>query len=129
MSRNYSLQLNVTPDELTCRAANSLTCRTRKLKCDEQKPQCSQCRKGNRECRPSEGIVFRHQQNASMNNASTAATTGGAEEGSDIKHDENRRNGRGGSLKGFYSYKNTFNEDNVWLEIPKQGMSRSPRDL
>ncbi|KAJ5238744.1 transcriptional regulator family: Fungal Specific TF [Penicillium chermesinum] len=35
---------------------------------DEQKPQCSQCRKGGRQCRPSEGIVFRHQQNASMNN-------------------------------------------------------------
>jgi len=83
--------------------ACSLTCRTRKLKCDEQKPQCSQCRKASRECRPSEGIVFRHQQNASMN------------KDSDV---ENNR----GSLKGFYSYKNTFDEDSVWLEIPKQGM-------
>lgn len=26
-----------------------------------------------------------------------------------------------GSLKGFYSYKNTFHEDSVWLDIPKQG--------
>lgn len=82
----------------------SLTCRTRKLKCDEQKPQCSQCRKASRECRPSEGIVFRHQQNASMN-----------------EDNEDGQNNRGG-LKGFYSYKNTFDKDSVWLEIPKQGV-------
>lgn len=25
------------------------------------------------------------------------------------------------NLKGFYAYKNTFDEDNVWLEIPKHG--------
>jgi hypothetical protein len=24
-----------------------------------------------------------------------------------------------GSLKGFFSYKNTFNKDSVWLDIPK----------
>ncbi|KAB8229522.1 uncharacterized protein BDW43DRAFT_188538 [Aspergillus alliaceus] len=78
-----------------------LTCRTRKLKCDEQKPECSQCRKGGRECRPSEGIVFRHQQNASMN-----------------KDLDDPTGGRG-TLKGFYSYKNTFDEDSVWLDIPK----------
>ncbi|PWY90738.1 Zn(II)2Cys6 transcription factor [Aspergillus heteromorphus CBS 117.55] len=78
-----------------------LTCRTRKLKCDEQKPECSQCRKGGRECRPSEGIVFRHQQNASMNKDLEGASTGR------------------GSLKGFYSYKNTFDKDSVWLDIPK----------
>ncbi|PYH88701.1 Zn(II)2Cys6 transcription factor [Aspergillus ellipticus CBS 707.79] len=78
-----------------------LTCRTRKLKCDEQKPECSQCRKGARECRPSEGIVFRHQQNASMNKDLEGASTGR------------------GSLKGFYSYKNTFDKDSVWLDIPK----------
>ncbi|KAJ5099325.1 transcriptional regulator family: Fungal Specific TF [Penicillium argentinense] len=94
-----------------------LTCRTRKLKCifplrsapapltlsagDEQKPECSQCRKGGRECRPSEGIVFRHQQNASMN-------TGLAE----------AQEGRG-DLKGFFSYKDSFDKDSVWLDIPK----------
>ncbi|KAA8646965.1 uncharacterized protein ATNIH1004_005644 [Aspergillus tanneri] len=78
-----------------------LTCRTRKLKCDEQKPECSQCRKGGRECRPSEGIVFRHQQNASMN-----------------KDLDDSSAGRG-NLKGFYSYKNTFDKDSVWLDIPK----------
>ncbi|KAK2800450.1 hypothetical protein FQN50_008124 [Emmonsiellopsis sp. PD_5] len=79
-----------------------LTCRTRKLKCDERKPQCSQCRKASRECRPSEGIVFRHQQNASMN-----------KDGEPVEGDR-------GTLKGFYSYKNTFDEDSVWLDIPKQ---------
>ncbi|KAJ5833228.1 transcriptional regulator family: Fungal Specific TF [Penicillium riverlandense] len=73
-----------------------LTCRTRKLKCDEQKPQCSQCAKGARECRWGEGVVFRHQQNASMNDGSGD-----------------------GNLKGFYSYKNTFHKDSVWLSIPK----------
>jgi hypothetical protein len=26
------------------------------------------------------------------------------------------------NLKGFYSYKNTFDDDSVWLEIPKRGM-------
>ncbi|THD00363.1 hypothetical protein EYZ11_000090 [Aspergillus tanneri] len=68
---------------------------------DEQKPECSQCRKGGRECRPSEGIVFRHQQNASMN-----------------KDLDDSSAGRG-NLKGFYSYKNTFDKDSVWLDIPK----------
>lgn len=80
-----------------------MTCRTRKLKCDELKPICSPCRKASRECRPSEGIVFRHQQNASMNKGGEAV-------------------GQRGNLKGFYSYKNTFDEDSVWLEVPKQGM-------
>ena len=28
------------------------------------------------------------------------------------------------SLGGFYSYKNTFDEDSVWLKIPKQSRSR-----
>ncbi|OJD15686.1 hypothetical protein AJ78_04062 [Emergomyces pasteurianus Ep9510] len=80
-----------------------LTCRSRKLKCDERKPQCSQCRKASRECRPSESIVFRHQQNASMNKA-----------GRDLDAGDSR------ALNGFYSYKNTFDENSVWLEIPKQ---------
>ena len=75
---------------------------------DEQKPECSQCRKGARECRPSEGIIFRHQQNASMN-----------------KDLEDCSSGRG-SLKGFYSYKNTFAKDSVWLDIPKHGISVFP---
>ena len=27
-----------------------------------------------------------------------------------------------GKLGGFYAYKNTFNENNVWVEVPKNGM-------
>lgn len=79
---------------------NSLTCRQRKLKCDEKKPVCGQCCKASRECVPSSGIVFRHQHNASMNG--------------DDSGDEN-------TLKGFYAYKNTFDDDAVWMDIPKQG--------
>jgi hypothetical protein len=60
------------------------------------------CQKAKRECRPSDGIVFRHQQNASMNGSSSASTGDG-------------------NLPGFYSYKNTFSPDSVWLEIPKKG--------
>jgi hypothetical protein len=81
-------------------ACHSLTCRQRKLKCDEKKPVCGQCTKASRECIPSSGIVFRHQHNASMN---------GEDSG-----DEN-------SLKGFYAYKNTFDEDAIWMDIPKHG--------
>ncbi|OJD24877.1 hypothetical protein ACJ73_03760 [Blastomyces percursus] len=83
-----------------------LTCRARKVKCDERRPQCSQCRKSRRECRQSEGIVFRHQQNASMNRAGTDLGDSG---------DSDRS-----ALGRFYSYKSTFGADSVWLEIPKQ---------
>lgn len=85
----------------------SMTCRRRKLKCDEQKPRCGQCCKANRECQLSSGIVFRHQQNASMN-----AQPDGAGPSSN-------------SLGGFYSYKNTFEKGSVWLETPKQRQSYS----
>lgn len=33
---------------------------------------------------------------------------------------ETPQEGRG-NLKGFYSYKNTFDKDSVWLDIPKHG--------
>lgn len=48
--------------------------------------------------------MFRHQQNASMNkdNDSEASSSG--------------------TLSGFYTYKNTFDKDHVWLDIPKNGM-------
>jgi len=46
-------------------------------------------------------VVFRHQQNASMNG------TGEREE-----------NGRLGS---FYAYKNTFDENNTWVDVPRTG--------
>lgn len=79
----------------------SLTCRQRKLKCDEKKPTCGQCFKAARQCILSSGIVFRHQHNASMNG--------------DDSSDER-------TLKGFYAYKNTFDDDTVWLETPNVGM-------
>jgi hypothetical protein len=28
-----------------------------------------------------------------------------------------------GRLGSFYAYKDTFNEDNVWVEVPKNGRS------
>ncbi|KAF2691684.1 hypothetical protein K458DRAFT_325223 [Lentithecium fluviatile CBS 122367] len=75
-----------------------LTCRQRKLKCDEKKPICGQCCKASRHCAPSSGIVFRHQHNASMNG--------------DDSGDEN-------TLKGFYAYRNTFDDETIWLDIPR----------
>lgn len=45
--------------------------------------------------------MFRHQQNASMN---------ANEDGSAA--DQN--------LGSFYAYRNTFDEDSVWLDIPRQ---------
>ncbi|KAK7538765.1 uncharacterized protein J3D65DRAFT_623048 [Phyllosticta citribraziliensis] len=74
------------------------TCRLRKLKCDERKPICGPCGKANRECVFNSGLIFRHQQNASMNR--------------DLDGNES-------GLKGFYAYKNTFDDDAVWLDIPK----------
>lgn len=48
-------------------------------------------------------MIFRHHQNASMNKDAEQASSSGR-----------------GNLKGFYSYKNTFDKDSVWLDIPKQ---------
>ncbi|KAL9008197.1 MAG: hypothetical protein Q9173_006656 [Seirophora scorigena] len=71
-----------------------LTCRSRKLKCDEKKPCCGQCEKAKRDCQPSDSVVFRHQQNASMNSAAAAPTAA---------H----------NLNSFFAYKNTFDQDNL----------------
>lgn len=30
------------------------------------------------------------------------------------------------SLKGFYAYKNTFDEDTIWMDIPKNGTFYQP---
>jgi Fungal Zn(2)-Cys(6) binuclear cluster domain len=109
---NHSvLHLSISPginaDGFCC----SLTCRARKLKCDERRPRCQNCQKAKRECRPSDGIIFRHQQNASMNGTDTGDGSSAA------VGDRN--------LPGFYSYKNTFSPDSIWLEIPKKGESFS----
>lgn len=45
--------------------------------------------------------MFRHQQNASMNGEGPSSA--------------------GGGLDSFYSYKNTFGPNSVWVDIPQQG--------
>ncbi|KAI1370973.1 hypothetical protein F4677DRAFT_450924 [Hypoxylon crocopeplum] len=72
--------------------AGCATCRRRKLKCDEKKPQCSQCRKSGRPCEPGE-LVFRHQQNPSINC------------------------GRD-SLSKYFNQNASFNRSATWLAIP-----------
>ncbi|KAI5370410.1 Putative zn(2)-C6 fungal-type DNA-binding domain, fungal transcription factor [Septoria linicola] len=76
-----------------------LTCRSRKLKCDESqtpsRPTCANCIKANRNCVPSQGITFRHQQNPSMN--------GKEQDG----------------LKSFYGYKETFAKSTTWVQVPQ----------
>jgi len=53
--------------------------------------------KANRQCVPSSGITFRHQQNPSLNAP-----------------------GRGeDNLKSFYGYKETFGQGTVWVDIPR----------
>lgn len=66
--------------------------------------------------------MFRHQQNASMNKKTS--------------HNENSNNAttqdEGTSsrqpLRGFYSYKNSFDEDSVWLDLPKNGTRVFPQE-
>ncbi|KAI1411456.1 hypothetical protein F5Y13DRAFT_201021 [Hypoxylon sp. FL1857] len=72
--------------------AGCATCRRRKLKCDEKKPQCSQCRKSGRPCEPGE-LVFRHHQNPSMNR-------------------------RRDSLNKYFNQSASFNKSATWLAIP-----------
>ncbi|KAL6241767.1 hypothetical protein RBB50_011300 [Rhinocladiella similis] len=73
-----------------------LTCRRRKLKCDEAAPVCGQCQKSGRPCERGEGVAFRHQQNASM------------------ERDE--------SLKSFYNRdgnERRFRQDTCFVPIPE----------
>ncbi|KAL8831930.1 MAG: hypothetical protein Q9170_005092, partial [Blastenia crenularia] len=77
-----------------------LTCRRRKLKCDEQKPVCNQCQRAKRDCQPCDAVVFRHQQNASMNSTETEPASSG-------------------TLDRFYAYKDTFDQNSVWVDVPK----------
>lgn len=70
------------------------------------------------------GIVFRHQQNASMNGVGAGrrgigAGMGGV--GAGAHGEDEGVHGVGRDLKGFYAYRNTFGADSVWLEIPKEG--------
>ncbi|KAL8915424.1 MAG: hypothetical protein Q9172_006872 [Xanthocarpia lactea] len=59
-----------------------------------------ECTRSRRECNPSDGLIFRHHQNASMNSTE--------------KESERDRN-----LEGFYAYKDTFDQDNVWVDVPR----------
>ncbi|OAP54165.1 hypothetical protein AYL99_11700 [Fonsecaea erecta] len=46
-----------------------LTCRARKIRCDEAQPNCANCQRGHRECVRSD-LPFRHQQNSGISNSS-----------------------------------------------------------
>lgn len=59
---------------------------------------CAQCLKANRECIPSSGITFRHQQNPSMNGDPVARE----------------------SLRNFYGYKETFGPGSTWVTVPRE---------
>ncbi|EXJ91154.1 hypothetical protein A1O1_04263 [Capronia coronata CBS 617.96] len=74
------------------------TCRNRKLKCDEARPVCGQCQKSHRECIRSEGVTFRHHQNAAF-----------------------AREGQDHSLDSFYKYAQSYTEEEVrtFLPVPK----------
>lgn len=78
-----------------------MTCRKRKLKCDEGRPTCGQCLKASRMCEPSTGITFRHQHNASLN-----AHGGGSP-------------GQQNQLNSFYNYRESFGSDTIWATLPK----------
>lgn len=89
----------------TCAAADdncSVTCRRRKIKCDEQQPQCAAGVKGNRECVPLVGLVLRHPQNASINGTKAHGAS---------------------SLRGFFANKNTVDGDGVWVELPSRSIN------
>lgn len=75
-----------------------MTCRRRKLKCDERKPECGQCRKSAKVCEPGE-IVFRHHQNPSLSR------------------------GRD-TLNKFFSKRHSFTSSDTWLAIPETGQCR-----
>lgn len=47
-------------------------------------------------------MVWRHQQNASMN----SSVNGG-----------DGNSGNGGKLGGFFAYKNTFAKESVWVDV------------
>jgi hypothetical protein len=44
----------------TRRRTGCLTCRRRRVRCDEAKPTCRHCQKGNRNCTWSSGLRFVH---------------------------------------------------------------------
>lgn len=73
-----------------------MTCRARKLKCDEAKPVCGHCIKSDRECKFEERFIFRNQNVPSPKRRKRSA---GA-----------RQNGE----------KVDESDDRTWVEIPPE---------
>lgn len=73
----------------------SLTCRHRKLKCDEVKPTCGQCRKSDRECVFSQDTRFRHFDVQGL-----------------------LRQGQEKTAAGHTASDGLFGKDQIWIDIP-----------
>ena len=96
------------PDRLDSNITHgSLTCKTRKLKCDEAKPVCGQCSKGPRECIYVERRVFRSVEVHSPSKRARRRT-------SSFSEDE----------------QSVFDEDHIWVHVPTDcGLVKSHRDI
>jgi hypothetical protein len=69
------------------------------MKCDERKPTCQNCQKGNRECLPADTLIFRNHHNPSINQDTEDDVPG---------------------LDKYYAYKESFAPDAFWVPIPSQ---------
>lgn len=75
----------------------SITCRARKLKCDEAKPVCGHCVKSDRECKFEERFIFRNHN---------------------IPSPKRRKRSVGARQKG--EKVDESDEDQRWVEIPSE---------
>ncbi|KAI0409110.1 hypothetical protein F4802DRAFT_604414 [Xylaria palmicola] len=67
------------------RSKGCKTCRKRKVKCDEQRPSCGQCRKGARECGGyHQPTIFRHSSTYDFDVAASAAALSGDQSVGDV---------------------------------------------
>ncbi|KAK7449591.1 hypothetical protein Landi51_06015 [Colletotrichum acutatum] len=73
-----------------------LTCRQRKLKCNEARPACGQCTKSDRECIFSQDTKFRHFDHSLLCRGQDKASA------------------------GRVIVENLFEEDQTWLDIPHE---------
>lgn len=71
---------------------HSVTCRHRKLKCDEERPICQHCIKSSRDCRYVERAVFRTFDSSALSN---------------------------GKAKDKVNSGEPFDDNQTWLNIPK----------
>ncbi|KND86421.1 putative oxidoreductase [Tolypocladium ophioglossoides CBS 100239] len=74
------------------------TCRSRKLKCDETKPECGPCQKASRPCRYSDRSIFRTAEPQSFLGRS---------------HERSRRHNTQSSAEEVL-----FADDHVWVDVP-----------